>query len=251
MPKVKPSQAESYLCTPIRLDTEATYYVTGFKPNATKMTAHHMLIYGCEEPGMNQIQLLDINRMKSIDITQKKHMVNLDQTSDRHNHNICMQTISIIVLHPIIMLFIPGADVATWNCGEMAAAIEPDMEQHPVCGPGSQSQIIYAWAMDAPGLQLPEGVGFRVGGDTNIKYLVLQVHYASTDYIDADGDDSGVILQYTEQQQPKTAGVLLLGTGGSAPAHSTTFFETSCDIEDPRTIHPFAFRTHTHSLGIF
>merc|ERR1712117_898284 len=98
MPKVKPSQAESYLCTPIRLDTEATYYVTGFKPNATKMTAHHMLIYGCEEP---------------------------------------------------------GADVAAWNCGEMAAAVEPDMEQRPVCGPGSQSQIIYAWAMDAPGLQLP------------------------------------------------------------------------------------------------
>merc|ERR1712117_254291 len=177
MPKVKPSQAESYLCTPIRLDTEATYYVTGFKPNATKMTAHHMLIYGCEGP---------------------------------------------------------GADVAAWNCGEMAAAVEPDMEQRPVCGPGSQSQIIYAWAMDAPGLQLPEGVGFRVGGDTSIKYLVLQVHYASTDYIDAAGDDSGVIL---------------LGTGGSAPAHSTTFFETSCDIEDPRTIHPFAFRTHTHSLG--
>merc|ERR1719384_2821734 len=40
-----------------------------------------------------------------------------------------------------------------------------------------------------------------------------------------------------------------MGTGGSAPAHSTTYFETSCDIEDPRVIHPFAFRTHTHSLG--
>jgi hypothetical protein len=25
--------------------------VVGFKPNATKMTAHHMLVYGCEEPG--------------------------------------------------------------------------------------------------------------------------------------------------------------------------------------------------------
>ena len=172
--------------------------------------------------------------------TQKKHVLKLDQTPDRHNMHKSNQ---------LSMLFVAGADVAAWNCGEMAAAVEPDMEQRPVCGPGSQSQIIYAWAMDAPGLQLPEGVGFRVGGDTSIKYLVLQVHYASTDYIDAAGDDSGVILQYTEQQQPKTAGVLLLGTGGSAPAHSTTFFETSCDIEDPRTIHPFAFRTHTHSLG--
>ena len=51
MPKVKPDHAESYLCTPIRLDTDATYSVVGFRPNATKMTAHHMLVYGCSEPG--------------------------------------------------------------------------------------------------------------------------------------------------------------------------------------------------------
>jgi len=191
MPKVTPYQAESYLCTPIRMDTEDTYYIVGFKPNATKMTAHHMLIYGCEEP---------------------------------------------------------GSDAPTWNCGEMAPK-EAGEESHPVCGPGSTSQIIYAWAMDAPALDLPDGVGFRVGAGTNIKYLVLQVHYASTDYISQDGDDSGVFLEYTEQEQPKTAGVLLMGTGGSAPPHSTTYFETSCDIDDPRTIHPFAFRTHTHSLG--
>merc|ERR1712066_50362 len=35
----------------------------------------------------------------------------------------------------------------------------------------------------------------------------------------------------------------------TAPAHSTTYFETACEIEDQRQIHPFAFRTHTHSLG--
>merc|ERR1711974_178265 len=51
MPRVHPHQAESYLCTPIRVDTDVAYSITGFKPNATKMTAHHMLIYGCEEPG--------------------------------------------------------------------------------------------------------------------------------------------------------------------------------------------------------
>ena len=189
MPKVTPTLAETYLCTPIRMDTEDTYYIVGFKPNATKMTAHHMLIYGCEEPGDSS---------------------------------------------------------PTWNCGEMAV-VEPGLESHPVCASGSQ--VIYAWAMDAPALHLPEGVGFRVGANTNIKYLVLQVHYASTDYIDPRGDDSGVVLQYTEQEQPMTAGVLLLGTGGSAPAHSTTYFETACQVQDPRTIHPFAFRTHTHSLG--
>lgn len=190
MPKVRPSQPETYLCTPIRLNGEDTNYVVGFKPNATKMTAHHMLIYGCEEP---------------------------------------------------------GADVGVYNCGEMTSS-EPDLETHGICGEG-KSQVIYAWAMDAPALELPDGVGFRVGGDTGINYLVLQVHYASTEYIAEDGDDSGVILEFTEQMQPKTAGVLLMGTGGMAPPHTTTYFETSCDIEDSRTIHPFAFRTHTHALG--
>ena len=51
MPKVKPDLAETYLCTPIRMDTDLTYSIVGFRPNATKMTAHHMLVYGCEEPG--------------------------------------------------------------------------------------------------------------------------------------------------------------------------------------------------------
>jgi peptidylglycine monooxygenase len=189
MPQVHPDQAESYICTPVRVDTAVTYSIVGFRPNATKMTAHHMLIYGCEEPGSVK---------------------------------------------------------PTWNCGEMAP-MQGDLESHQPCAKGSQ--IIYAWAMDAPKMELPEGVGFRVGADSNVKYLVLQVHYASTQYIPSTGDDSGVFLQYSEQEMPKTAGVLLMGTGGSAPPHSTTFFESSCDIEDERKIHPFAFRTHTHILG--
>ena len=45
--------------------------------------------------------------------------------------------------------------------------------QSPPCK--TKSQIIYAWAKDAPELKLPEGVGFRVGLGSDIKYLVLQV----------------------------------------------------------------------------
>merc|ERR1712018_178365 len=115
MPRVHPHQPESYLCTPIRVDTDVPYSITGFRPNATKMTAHHMLIYGCEEP---------------------------------------------------------GAESPTWNCGEMAVK-EPGMGSAQPCAKGSQ--IIYAWAMDAESLELPKGVGFRVGRDSAVKYLVLQV----------------------------------------------------------------------------
>lgn len=38
-------------------------------------------------------------------------------------------------------------------------------------------RVIYAWAKDAPELKLPEGVGFKIGGNSGINYLVLQVHY--------------------------------------------------------------------------
>ena len=37
-----------------RLDTDDTYFITGFRPNATMMTAHHMLVFGCEEPGSSE-----------------------------------------------------------------------------------------------------------------------------------------------------------------------------------------------------
>lgn len=42
-------------------------------------------------------------------------------------------------------------------------------------------KVIYAWARDAPRLNLPDGVGFKVGKSSPIKYLVLQVHYANID----------------------------------------------------------------------
>ena len=67
--------------------------------------------------------------------------------------------------------------------------------------------------------------------------------------IPEDGDSSGIFLHYTRYPQPKTAGVLLLGTSGFAPRHSTTYFETACQMNDDREIHPFAFRTHAHQWG--
>ena len=38
--------------------------------------------------------------------------------------------------------------------------------------------IVYAWAKNAPPTILPNDVGFRIGAESNIRFLVLQVHYA-------------------------------------------------------------------------
>jgi len=189
MPNSKPMEPETYLCTTIRLDTNNTYYITGFNPKADMGTAHHMLLFGCEAPG------------------QKEEL---------------------------------------FSCGEMGRIL-PGTKQAAPCSRGQK--ILYAWARNAPKLDLPPDVGFKVGGDGDVKYLVLQVHYAAVDKIPETGDTSGVVLSYTDQPQPKQAGVYFLGTNGMIPARSTTYMEAACTINTDLTIHPFAFRTHTHALG--
>ncbi|CAK5090260.1 unnamed protein product [Meloidogyne enterolobii] len=79
----------------------------------------------------------------------------------------------------------------------------------PVCA--SQPDIIYAWARGAPKLNLPKGVGFRVGGEAKSQFLVLQVHYM---HQMKGEDNSGVRLLHTEEPQPRMAGTLLLATDG-------------------------------------
>jgi len=190
MPYAKPTEPETYLCTTIRLDENNTYYITGFDPQADMGTAHHMLLFGCKDPGQRE---------------------------------------------------------TLFSCGEMGRVMEGTKQAAP-CRTGQQ--IIYAWAKNAPKLDLPPDVGFKVGGpDTDIKFLVLQVHYASVDNIPETGDRSGVILEYTDVAQSKRAGVYFLGTGGMIPAQGTTYMESACKLNTDLDIHPFAFRTHTHALG--
>lgn len=125
-----------------------------------------------------------------------------------------------------------------------------NMVSHSItpCGVGSNSQIIYAWARDAPKLSLPAGVGFKVGADSPIKYIVLQVHYAHK-FPDGKVDDSGVVMHYTETPQPKQAGIILLGTAGLVPPRAVEYMDSACKMREDKTIYPFAYRTHTHQLG--
>lgn len=193
MPNVRPNTPELYLCTPIKVDYTTSYYIVGYEPNATMNTAHHMLLYGCEEPGSTK---------------------------------------------PV------------WNCGEMAKKASDEEETASPCGVTAHSQILYAWARDAPKLNLPNGVGFKVGSDSPIKYMVLQVHYAHIDkFADGSTDDSGVFINYTTEPMNKLAGVLLLGTAGIIKPNAIEHMETACEMNEHKVIHPIAYRTHTHSLG--
>lgn len=70
-----------------------------------------------------------------------------------------------------------------------------------------------------------------------------------TAHIPEDGDESGVILHYTNLPLPRSAGVIYTGTSGRFPAQTTTYSEAACALDSDKVIHPFAFRVHTHGLG--
>ena len=50
------------------------------------------------------------------------------------------------------------------------------------------------------------------------------MHYASIDFIPEEGDQSGVILHYTNVPQPRSAGVYYTGTSGRFPGKKFWIF---------------------------
>jgi peptidylglycine monooxygenase len=156
---------------------------------------------------------------------------------------------SMMTAHHMLLYgcLLPGTEQDVWNCGEMApesGSGSQEFQAGPVCSSGSQ--IVYAWAKDAPELKLPKDVGFKVGGESSIQYLVLQVHYM---HQLPEPDYSGITLQYTTEIMPKQAGVLLMVTGGKIDKKANEKFETACLIDEDVELHPFAYRTHTHKNG--
>ncbi|XP_069608441.1 peptidyl-glycine alpha-amidating monooxygenase isoform X4 [Ranitomeya imitator] len=127
-------------------------------------------------------------------------------------------------------------------------------EEYWDCGAGpctDKSSIMYAWARNAPPTKLPKDVGFKVGGNSAIKYFVLQVHYGDAKaFQDKHKDCTGVTVQITPERQPLIAGIYLLMSIDTVipPGEKAVYSDIACPYEKP-TMHPFAYRVHTHQLG--
>ncbi|XP_077145919.1 peptidyl-glycine alpha-amidating monooxygenase isoform X4 [Ranitomeya variabilis] len=127
-------------------------------------------------------------------------------------------------------------------------------EEYWDCGAGpctDKSSIMYAWARNAPPTKLPKDVGFKVGGNSAIKYFVLQVHYGDAKaFQDKHKDCTGVTVQITPERQPLIAGIYLLMSMDTVipPGEKAVYSDIACPYEKP-TMHPFAYRVHTHQLG--
>ncbi|XP_074851379.1 peptidyl-glycine alpha-amidating monooxygenase isoform X6 [Carettochelys insculpta] len=114
-----------------------------------------------------------------------------------------------------------------------------------------KSNILYAWARNAPPTRLPKGVGFKVGGETGSKYFVLQVHYGDISaFRDKHKDCSGVTLHLTHQRQPLIAGMYLMMSVNTVipPGEKVVNADIACHYQN-YPMHLFAYRVHTHKLG--
>lgn len=111
-------------------------------------------------------------------------------------------------------------------------------------------KILFNWALDAPELSLPDGVGMRVGGETGINYLVIQLHYAKM-FEDGLTDSSGYTLHMTRQRPEQQAGYIILGNVGYIPPRQPQFhMESYCVYNRSYPVYPIRYRTHSHNLGV-
>ncbi|XP_050842766.1 peptidyl-glycine alpha-amidating monooxygenase isoform X9 [Serinus canaria] len=151
--------------------------------------------------------------------------------------------------------FKPHASMDTVHHMLLFGCNEPSStENYWDCDEGTckdKSNILYAWARNAPPTKLPKGVGFRVGGETGSRYFVLQVHYGDVSaFRDKHKDCSGVTLHLTHQKQPLIAGMYLMMSVNTVipPGKKVVDADIACHYKRS-PMHLFAYRVHTHRLG--
>ncbi|XP_066195435.1 peptidyl-glycine alpha-amidating monooxygenase isoform X2 [Sylvia atricapilla] len=151
--------------------------------------------------------------------------------------------------------FKPHASMDTVHHMLLFGCNEPSStENYWDCDEGTckdKSNILYAWARNAPPTRLPKGVGFRVGGETGSRYFVLQVHYGDISaFRDKHKDCSGVTLHLTHQKQPLIAGMYLMMSVNTVipPGKKVVDADIACHYKRS-PMHLFAYRVHTHRLG--
>lgn len=125
-----------------------------------------------------------------------------------------------------------------WNCGMGM----PSCHDKPT--------LMYAWALQAPGLDLPEGIGQVVGGMTTLKHFVLQAHYTNA-HVDGLPGDVGLSLLLRPGLPGKFGGMMVFaGADFHVPPDTPALNVTvSCIYEQEQPLHFFAYRVHTHDLG--
>ncbi|KAJ8304293.1 hypothetical protein KUTeg_017876 [Tegillarca granosa] len=130
----------------------------------------------------------------------------------------------------------PGSTQQTWQVGRACH---------------QQEQILFAWAKNAPPLKLPPNVGFHVGKNSKVKYIVVQIHYVKPLPDPRVPDESGIKITLTKQKPIYEAGIFLLAAWGATIPKRTEKYtiDISCRFQGTDSIYAFGYRVHAHSLS--
>ena len=142
-----------------------------------------------------------------------------------------------------------------WHCplapGLQHATPKPgDLPRRPPCESLTSGTYFYAWVQRArQRFELPPGIGYRVGGDSGINYIVLQGHFFPEP---STPDHLGMRVTFAPaaaNPDMKRASVFVSATEGIIPAKPVVHFEGACPLKEPIAIHPVAYRVHAHAAG--
>jgi len=130
------------------------------------------------------------------------------------------------------------------GCSNQAKERVLPLQQH-VC---KDRKILFAWALKADPLVLPDGAAIPVGGHSDVNTIQIECHYK--DKFDGSDNITGVKFHVTDTVPERLVGIFLVGAYSIyLPPKEWTNINVGCPYrwEDP--IEVFAFRTHAHTNG--
>ncbi|KAI3387000.1 hypothetical protein SNEBB_004807 [Seison nebaliae] len=176
-------------------------------------------------------------RMPQIDVNEKDEYVCLKQKLPNFQFYITdfKSIIETKAIHHILLYGCEKIDIdqTAWKC-----------HYDKVC---HGRHVIFGWSQKTKEFHLPDNVGFKVGNNTRIKYLLVNIHYKNM----VKKDSSGIQLTVSMEKRRYLAGMYLLYASiiRIPPRAHNIPVDMSCKYEgNDMTI--FSGRVHTHQLGV-
>lgn len=140
-----------------------------------------------------------------------------------------------------------------WGYGSNYSEIGANNATDGICGPGGNGPFIFQYTNGNPAFHFPDGIGFPVGNETDVRFFLLNIHFdeAANDDV-VTSADVGVIVSliYDSGSKLKPAGVIRLHAKRSYPPHTVSYARVACIVKSDIQMHPFSFHVHGHKLQV-
>lgn len=256
MPDIKPDYSDQYLCMAHRLScySSKSEYIVGFEPRGNSSRVHHMLIFGCELPGIYQPGspkfVWDCSGMRNSESKQRSFEFGpICNGPERILYGWALDAKSLKL--PDRVGFKVGGD----DSGIKFLVLQVHYHDRDNHGhhlhrfkPKGKDFNWFNNNDDISMMMLKNSIASREDDESEDKHRMTMMSIApdnsgfllNVKQINNDDEDSGIIRQ---------AGVLVMTSNRGLVYPGKNKIEMFCEINDKIEIHPFRYRVHTHKLG--